>query len=127
MTMAGGDEYGQLDHALVSAAILISQKYHIDTALETPPELLSVVETSAVIARFGSPPLRMSVARDLATAGFTVADLRPLLASTLPPDIVATDEALTSRRNELVQLGSTVENWPDFPPGEPTGSPGEPQ
>ena len=40
--MAGGDEYGQLDHALVSAALRISRRYERETALEEPPELLSV-------------------------------------------------------------------------------------
>src|SRR5437588_12768599 len=115
--MAGGDEYGQLDHALVSAALRISRRYERETALEEPPELLSVADTSAVIARFGSPPLRMSVARDLARAGFGVDELRPLLASTLPPDIIATDDVLTVRRNDLLELGSTVVDWPNFPPG----------
>jgi hypothetical protein len=114
----GGHELTELDLALVWAAILISEKYHVETALARPAETLDIARICTIIAELGSAPLRVNVARDLATAGFSDEDLRPLLRSTLPDEIQETDRNLADHRNELVKLGSTV-SWPDFPPRAP--------
>src|SRR5437879_4272991 len=108
-------ELSGLDLALVSAAIQLSDRYDVPTALARPVNLQSIEEACQVIADLGSPPLRVIVARDLAPADFTTGDLRPLLASTLEAGIDATDDALDARRSELLEMGSTV-TWPGFPP-----------
>ena len=114
----GEEERAQLDLALVSAAALINQTYHVPTELEPPIERLDIAQTSAVIAKLGSPPLRVNVARDLATAGYEVADLEPLLLSILPSDSDGSSQSLQELLALLLDLGPTVE-WPDFPPGRP--------
>ena len=112
----GEDERAQLDLALVSAATLLSQTYHVETQLVPPIEQLAITPTCTVIAKLGSPPLRVNVARDLATAGYDVEALRPLLRSILPSDSDGSDQSLEELREQLVRLGPTV-RWPDFPPG----------
>lgn len=114
----GEEERAQLDLALVSAATLLNQKYHVPTELEPPITQLDIMDTSSAIAKLGSPPLRVNVARDLATAGYKVEELKPLLLSILPSDSDGSDQSLEELRQELVRLGPTVE-WPDFPPGRP--------
>jgi hypothetical protein len=115
---SGEEERAQLDHALVSAATLLSQTYQVETELIPPIEQLDIAQTSAAIARLGSPPLRLNVARDLATAGYKVEELEPLLRSILPPDSDGSDQSLQELLAQLLDLGPTVE-WPDFPPGRP--------
>jgi hypothetical protein len=107
-------ELGGLELALVSAALQVSERKHIETSLARPVNAQSVEEACTVIAELGSPPLQVSVARDLASAGFTTEQLRPLLASTLEAGIEATTEALDARREELARRGPTV-SGSDFP------------
>jgi hypothetical protein len=109
---------GELDLALVSAAIRLSDLYEVPTALARPTNVQSIREACEVIAELGPPPLRVSVARDLAPADFTTDDLRPLLVSILEAGIEATDDALEARRGELREVGPTV-TWPGFPPPRP--------
>ena len=114
----GGDgvPLGDLDLALVSAAHLVAEKLGVKTALVPPAGVLDIQAASEVIAKMGSPPLRVSVARDLASAGFDVIDMKPLLASTLPAGTAVSDEGLDKRRAELARRGPTV-SWPGFPSG----------
>ena len=114
------EERAQLDHALVSAATLLSQTYEVETQLIPPIEQLDIAQTAETIARLGSPPLRVNMARDLATAGYDVEALKPLLRSILPPDSDGSDQSLDELRQELVRRGPTV-SWPGYPPGHERG------
>jgi hypothetical protein len=114
----GDDERAQLDHALVSAATLLSQTYEVETQLIPPIDQLDITQTAETIAKLGSPPLRVNVARDLAIAGYDVEALKPLLQSILPSDGDGSDQSLEELLAQLVDLGPTAE-WPDFPPGRP--------
>ena len=103
----------------MSAATLLSRKLGVKTAVVSPAEVLDIKQVSRVIAELASPPLRFSVARDLAAAGYGVDDLRPLLLSTLPSGTEASDDAgLDKQRAALARLGPTV-SWPGFPPATP--------
>ena len=102
------------------AATQLSKRYDVKTSLAVPVNLQSIEEAAAVIADLGSPPLRVSVARDLARA-FETAELRPLLESTLETEIALTDDDLEARRKELQEAGPTI-SWPDFPPKPPKGT-----
>jgi hypothetical protein len=120
----GGDDHvdlDELDQALVSAGILLSEKYGIETVLERPKVMLNIQQVCEIVADRGSPPLRIGVAQDLAAAGFDVAALRPLLVSLLPPG--SEDADLEAKREELARLGPTVVSFPDFPPGSPKPDP----
>jgi hypothetical protein len=112
------EERAQLDHALVSAATLLSQTYEVETQLIPPIEQLDIAQTAETIARLGSPPLRVNMARDLATAGYKIEEMEPLLRSILPSDSDGNDQSLQELLAQLLDLGPTVE-WPDFPPGRP--------
>jgi len=107
-----------IELALVQVAIEISDRYDYETQLARPVTTQSVQDAIAFIAEQGSPPLRVSVARDLASAPFETEELRPLLASTFEEGIKPTDADLEERRNELREIGPTV-NWPGFPPDRP--------
>jgi len=124
--MHGGDDVDldELEQALVSAGILLSDKFGRPTALERPKEVLNIQQVCEIVADRGSPPLRFGVAQDLAVAGFAVADLRPLLVSLLPPG--SEDADLEAKREELARLGPTV-SFPDWPPGAPKPDPSTPR
>jgi len=110
-----------LDAALVAAAVLIGRKRGVKTALVSADDALDIEHVSQVIADRGSPPLRYSVARDLAAAGFTVRELRPLLTATIPDGADVTDLGLTEQLATLKKLGPTVD-WQSFSdtPGDPS-------
>jgi len=108
-------DLGELELALVSAAIRLSESYDVDTSLASPGTLQSIQDAVAVIARLGSPPLRVSVARDLVAADFDIDQLWPLLESTLGTGIEVTRASLEDWRDELRDAGPTV-SWPGFPP-----------
>ena len=116
----GESDRAQLDLALASAATLLSQTYDVPTELEPPIVQLDIVQTCETIAKLGSPPLRFNVARDLATAGYEVKDLKALLRSLLPSDSDGSDQSLEKLRQELIRRGPTV-NWPGYPPGHERG------
>ena len=121
MDESGTDsELEGIELALVQIAIEISDRYAYETALARPVTEQSLEDAIAVIAEQGSPPLRESVARDLAAnARFTDEELKPLLAATLTEGIAATPETLDTRLKELRKAGPTVDRS-GFPPDRET-------
>jgi hypothetical protein len=107
-------DLGELELALASVAFNLGKHDEIPSSLARPPKLYSIKEACAVIAKEGSPPLQVSVARDLARA-FTTDELEPLLALMIRASgIEPTGKNLKKKLEELRTAGPTV-SFEDFP------------